>query len=146
MDTRQVYTTEGGVLPVHSECTQSSATTPGLLSYLLSTDSEDSEDGVRQIRISDQGSRQQHADIMIEGVPARGIIDSGADITIVGGELFRRIAAVETTQEEPAEATGQKTYDRKTFALNGPGCQLRCDENANSSLHIDGCPRAVAIR
>ena len=23
------------------------------------------------------------------GVPARGIIDSGADITIVGGELFR---------------------------------------------------------
>ena len=94
VDTRQVYTTEGEVFPAHSERTQSPATTPGLLSYQLSTDSEDSEDGVRQIRISDQGSRQQHADILIAGVPARGIIDSGAEITIIGGELLRRIAAV----------------------------------------------------
>ena len=107
VDTRQVYITEGEVFPAHSERTQSPATTPGLLSYLLSTDSEDSEDGVRQIRISDQGSRQQHADILIEGVPARGIIDSGAEITIIGGELLRRIAARCETQEEPAEATGR---------------------------------------
>ena len=121
MDARQVYTTEGGVFPAHSERTQSPATTPGLLSYLLSTDSEDSEDGVRQIRISDQGSRQQHADILIEGVPARGIIDSGAEITIVGGELFQRIAAVARLKKSQLKQPDKipKTYDRKTFALNG---------------------------
>ena len=51
---------------------------PELLSH-LSSDMEDGEDQVQQVRISDQGSRQQYADVLIEGVPAWGVIDSGPD-------------------------------------------------------------------
>lgn len=47
-----------------------------------------------KVRINDQGSRQQYADVLIEGVPATGIVDSGADITIMNGKLFARVAAV----------------------------------------------------
>ena len=54
-------------------------------------------------------------------MPARGIIDSGAEITIVGGELFRRIAAVARLKKSQLKQTDKipKTYDRKTFALDG---------------------------
>ena len=30
----------------------------------------------------------------VQGVPACGMLDSGADISIMGGELFRKVVAV----------------------------------------------------
>ena len=42
------------------------------------------------MRIDDQGSRQQYADVLIEGVPATGVVDSGAEITIMNGKLFAK--------------------------------------------------------
>ena len=48
---------------------------------------------MKQIVVIDSGSKAQHACVGIQGVPARGIIDTGADITIMGGELFARVAA-----------------------------------------------------
>lgn len=45
------------------------------------------------MRINDRGSRQQYANVQLEGVPVCGVIDSGADITIIGGDLFCRVAA-----------------------------------------------------
>lgn len=49
---------------------------------------------VRVIRVTDRGSKPQYADVQVQGVPARGVIDSGSDITIMGGELFRHVAMV----------------------------------------------------
>jgi hypothetical protein len=46
------------------------------------------------VRIDDEGSKQQYAEVLIEGVPATGVVDSGAEITIMNGKLFARIAAV----------------------------------------------------
>lgn len=65
-----------------------------MLSCILSSDSEAEDGGVQQVRVEDQGGKQQYADILIEGVPARGVIDSGAEISIINGKLFARIAAV----------------------------------------------------
>ena len=90
------------------------------LSNLLSSDS-DTEEGVLQIRIDDHGGRQQYADVQIEGVPARGIVDSGAEITIMNGKLLERIAAVTRLKKsrlKPADRI-PRTYDRKIFTLDG---------------------------
>ena len=62
------------------------------LPFLYSSESEDGED-VRRVRVNDKGSCPQLAGVEIQGVPAQGIIDSGADISIMG-ELFKRVAAV----------------------------------------------------
>lgn len=42
--------------------------------------------------VSDEGSQSE---VQIQGVPATGtIVDSGADITIIGAELFKKVASV----------------------------------------------------
>ena len=62
-----------------------------MMSSLIPSSSD--EEGVLQVRIPYGGSRQQHVDILLAGVPDRGVIDSGSDITIVGCETFQRVAA-----------------------------------------------------
>ena len=56
---------------------------PNPYDLLFSSDSED-EEAVRQIRVTDQGSKSQHARVIVHGVPADDVIDTGADITIMG--------------------------------------------------------------
>ena len=63
------------------------------LSYLLpDSDAEASE--VQQVRVKDKGSESRRAQVVIGGVPMDGIIDTAADITIMGAELFKNVAAV----------------------------------------------------
>ena len=59
--------------------------------------------------------------MVIEGVPAHGIIDSGADITIMEGNLFTRIAAVTKLKKKHFKAVDkvQRTYDQHPFSLDG---------------------------
>ena len=40
------------------------------------------------------GSRAQLAKVDVQGVPAEGVVDSSADITIMNGQLFKCVAAV----------------------------------------------------
>ena len=62
------------------------------LQYLLS-DSEDTSE-VRQVRIQDEGSKPQRANVIVGGVPMLGVIDTAADVTMIGGEIFKKVAAV----------------------------------------------------
>ena len=57
--------------------------------YLFS-DSEDDDAEVRMARVVDQGSRSQSAKVVVGGVPVSGIMDTGADITILGGDAFKQ--------------------------------------------------------
>ena len=57
---------------------------------------EDPED-VCQVSVLDKGSRSQHARVLLEGVPATGIIDSGTDITSMGEDMC---GSCSETQEE----------------------------------------------
>ena len=57
----------------------------------------------------------------ITGVPAVGLVDTGADITIMGSELFKKVAAVaglKKRQFKPADKQPH-TYDRHQFKLDG---------------------------
>ena len=52
-----------------------------------SSDPEDPGGGFQRVRIS--CSQQRYAPVQLQGVLTREIVDSGANVTIVGGELFR---------------------------------------------------------
>ena len=63
------------------------------LDYLYS-DSDEEKQAVKTVRVNDTGSIPQCAKVLVQGVPAYGIIDSAADITIMGRDLFKRVASV----------------------------------------------------
>ena len=72
-------------------------------------------------RVQDKGSKLRRANVVVAGVPTNGVIDSGADITIVGGDLFRRIVAVEKVKKRQFKPVDKlpHTYDRRPFHLDG---------------------------
>lgn len=76
-----------------------SSTPPQSPLDLLFSDSDPEGNGVKQIHITDSGSRSQ---IDIQGVPADRIIDTAADITIMGGKLFALVAALVAPQTNSA--------------------------------------------
>ena len=90
--------------------------------YLL-PDSDEKEPAavVNEVRVQDKGSHPQSVRVVVAGVPVDGIVDTAADITIVGAETFKRIAAVAKLRKrglKPADKT-PRTYDQKTFRLDG---------------------------
>ena len=90
-----------------------------LLRCLDSDSGDDLE--VRQVRITNRGSKQQYANVQVEGVPAQGIIDSGSEITIMGEELFCKVAAVARLRKSQFKNPDKvpRTYDGRIFALHG---------------------------
>ena len=114
-EARQVTTT------ITPGATQSETAVTAFGSWLLSSSSDEEDEGVCQVRMGDNGSCQQHANVLLQGVPARGVIDSGADITIIGADLFRRVAAVARLKKKQLKKADKipRTYDRRTFALDG---------------------------
>ena len=73
---------------------------------------------VRKVRVNYRGSQPQYAPVLLQGVPAHSVIDSSADITIVGGDLFRKVAWLKGSQLKRVDKVPH-TYDRKTFSLDG---------------------------
>ena len=61
--------------------------------YLL-PDSDDKEPRVGVIRVTNGGSKCQYAKVVVGGVPLYGIVNSGADITIMGRNAFKQVATV----------------------------------------------------
>ena len=91
-----------------------------LLIYCFSSDSEDS-DGVRLVQVADEGSQSQLTHMIVQGVPADSMIDTSADITIMGQELFASVAAAARLHKENFRKPDKvsRMYDRKTFPLDG---------------------------
>ena len=90
------------------------------LGYLLS-DSDSPEEGVRQVRVHDEGSKPQFAKVSVQGVPMLGVVDTGADISIINGSMFKRVAAVARLRKrdfKPPDKTSY-AYDKKPFQLDG---------------------------
>ena len=86
------------------------------LSLLYSSDSD-----VNVVRVNDRGSKSQFAEVLIQGVPATGVIDTGADITIIGGGLFQKVAAAARLKKRDFKRADKipRTYDQQTFILHG---------------------------
>ena len=74
------------------------------LEFLL-PDSGVEKSGVNTVRIRDKGSKPREVLVDIQVVPATGVIDSGADITIMGAELFKKVASVARLKEVRIQET-----------------------------------------
>ena len=73
------------------------------------------------VRINDQGSKPHCVRVQVQGVPAYGLIDSGADITIMGGTLFKKVAAVARLKKRDFMKADKvpRNYDQRPFQLDG---------------------------
>ena len=91
-----------------------------ILELLYSSDSDDGSH-VNQITVTDGGSKSQLARVDIQGVPADGVVDTGAEITIIGRELFARVASVAHLRKKDFRKADKvpRNYDGKTFHLDG---------------------------
>ena len=72
------------------------------------------------MRISDSGSATKCARVQIQGVPAYGLVDTGADINIIGGSLFKKVATIAHLRKrnfKKADKTPQ-TYNQQNFELD----------------------------
>ena len=93
---------------------------PSSYDLLYSSDSEEGED-VRLIRVTVEGSQSQPACVIVQGVPADGVIDRGVDITIMGQDLFAKVAAAARLRKKNFSKLDKvpRTYDQNTFHLDG---------------------------
>ena len=81
----------------------------------------DTDGSINVVSITDRGSHLRTATVEIAGVPATGLVDTGADITIMGPEVFKKVAAVaglKKRQFKPADKQPH-TFDRRQFKLDG---------------------------
>ena len=89
------------------------------LKWMHSSDSD--EGNVCTMQVTDTGNKPQCITVMIQGVPVVGIIDTAADIIIIGGTLFRRVGKVAKLKKKkfkPPDIT-LHTYDQRSFKLDG---------------------------
>jgi len=71
--------------------------------------------GVLQVRVKDDA---QCIKLSLQGVPVYGIVESGADITIISGQLFKRAAlAAHLKKDFMKPDKTPRPYDQKPFTL-----------------------------
>ena len=76
---------------------------------------------VNQVRIQDQGSQPQCAQVSVGGVPMKDVVDSGSNITILGGEMFKKVASVACLRKkdfQPPDKT-LRNYNQQSFTIDG---------------------------
>ena len=73
--------------------------------------------------VKDKGSQPKKVTVDVAGVhvPALGLVDTGADIIIMGPELFKKITSVAGITKKQFKAADKIpfTYDRRQFQLDG---------------------------
>ena len=67
------------------------------------------------------GSQPQCVKVQMQGVPAYGVLDSGAHITIMGGMLFRKVTTVAQLKKRDLKRPDKtpRNYDQTPFTLDG---------------------------
>ena len=92
-----------------------------VLDMLYSSSEDESDSEARMVRVENKGSQPQCAQVVIQGVPVYGIVDSGADITIMGGKLFHKVAAVARLKKSALKRADKspRNYNQTLFSLDG---------------------------
>ena len=90
-----------------------------LMDLLYSSDSDSGN--VNAVRVQDEGSKPRCARMLVQGVPAYGIVDTAADITIIGGKLFKKVASVARLKKKNLKPADKipRAYDQRPFSLDG---------------------------
>ena len=80
----------------------------------LQSDTDPEAEEVKLIQVPVKGRQPRGAKVQVQGVPAWGIVVSGADITIIRKELFKTVAAVSKLKKRDFKKPNKvpKTYDR----------------------------------
>jgi len=106
---------------VHSKSAPAQEDAPTPESLLFSESEEDEAVKAYAVHVQDQGSISQCVKVQIQGVPAYGLIDTGADISIIGGKLFKRVATIAHLKKRDFKKADKvpRTYDQRTFKLDG---------------------------
>lgn len=94
------------------------------MEFLYSSDSEE-ESEVRIVRVMDGGSISQCAILQVQGVPVFGIIGSGSDITIMGREMLKKLAAAARLKRFQETRQGPSAI-RSAIIHSGWAHGLRC--------------------
>ena len=93
------------------------------LDHLFSSETGDSE--IWFVRFHDKGSQPPCVSVEVQGVKTHGIVDTGVDITIIGGDLFKKVARITpyTYDDKPITPVGQfiewKDHDHTSVCQNG---------------------------
>ena len=118
---RPTYNYPARAKQVQSEETIPTASIQEAVDFLFSSSSEEDEADVRAVRVSDKGSITQCVKVQLQGVPVYGLIDSGADISIIGGSLFKKVATTARLKKRNFRKPDKvpRTYDQKPFQLDG---------------------------
>ena len=109
-----------------------------------------SGDDVCMVRVCDKGSGPRRANVTIQDVPAVGMMDTGADITIMGGELFKKVAAIARLRKRDFKEADKvpQAYNHQKFVLDGcaygPGHYVWGEDNVYTRVHQNGCPRTAS--
>ena len=63
----------------------------------------------------------RHARVEIQGVPVFGVIDSGADVTVIGGNLLRKVATIAKLRKKDLKHPDKtpRNYYQSPFTLHG---------------------------
>ena len=120
---------------------QSNPTRDDPMQYLLPDDSDDNSTEVRQVRVHDHGSKPQCVRVVVQGVPMYGMVDSAVDITIMGGDAFKQVAAAAKLKRKCFKPPDQMphNYDRRPFYLDGGGVNLDVefqDKAMNTPIYV----------
>lgn len=85
--------------------------------------SNSDEGGVRLVCVEDRGSKPRRVTVDVQGVPAQGVIDSGAGITIMNADLLKRVAVVARLKknlfQKPDKVPYTYMYNQHPFKLDG---------------------------
>ena len=103
------------------ECSTPDGQEDNPLSYLQSSDDSDVDPQCKVVRVPFEGSRPRSVLVEVQGVPAVGIVDTGADISIMGADLFKTIAAATKMKKRHLKPVDKAafTYDNRPIKLNG---------------------------
>ena len=106
----------------------------------MESDLSDDREQVLQIRGDDKGSLPHCIKVEVQGVPMYGIVDSGANITIIGGQMFKKVATVTKLKRRDFKVAYKqlRNYDQKPFELHG-GHHLQRQSDEESGVHINRC-------
>lgn len=76
---------------------------------------------MKLVCVVDQGSRSQCAMVVVRGVPLMGIVDTGANITRLGVDAFKRVASVTKLKKRDFKQPDEvpRNYDQQPFHING---------------------------
>ena len=127
-------------LPQLNECRS-------LLPLYSSSDGSES-DHIHVVQFYDSGSQPHYAKVQLKGVLAQGIVYSGADVSIMGAELFKKVAATHKIKkkafQEPDKSLIHMIRRRSHLMVTQApaGYFLQREDNTDTSVREDGCSQS----